>query len=113
MVARASGNPYEFLLPDLGEGLEEAELVEWCVRPGDGRVLAAPAVGRLARELGVDIEHVTGTGIGGRVTARDVEAAAGAGARQDAREEQAPPPPPRPARAPAPHDASAPPTGTV
>src|SRR5437764_12502342 len=34
MVARASGNPNEFLLPDLGEGLEEAELVEWCVRPG-------------------------------------------------------------------------------
>src|SRR3954469_12939443 len=33
MVSRA-GNPNDFLLPDLGEGLDEAELVEWCVRPG-------------------------------------------------------------------------------
>src|SRR4051812_32442693 len=188
MVARASGTPNEFLLPDLGEGLEEAELVEWCVRPGqrvqehdtlakmetakalvevpspragviaalhgkpgeaievgaplvtyqgadgaavvgsngakagrhsdvapadpeephsdpqvenpghdhehedagtvvgsvsaeefaagEGKVRAAPAVRRLARDLGIDLERVTGTGIGGRVTSRDVQAAA-------------------------------------
>ncbi len=25
----------DFLLPDLGEGLEEAELLEWCVKIGD------------------------------------------------------------------------------
>src|ERR1700733_7757832 len=24
----------DFLLPDLGEGLDEAELIEWCVEPG-------------------------------------------------------------------------------
>src|SRR5205085_27941 len=34
MVARASGNPNDFNLPDLGEGLEEAELLEWCVHVG-------------------------------------------------------------------------------
>src|SRR3954447_4892623 len=34
MVSPAGGNLNQFLLPDLGEGLEEAELVEWCVRPG-------------------------------------------------------------------------------
>lgn len=174
MVARTSGNPNDFCLPDLGEGLEEAELVEWCVnvgqrvrendvlakmetakalvevpsprdgvvaqlhgKPGQaikvgtplvtyreespessappsrsngangangaaqeeqerqdagtvvgnlathaeseeytGKALAAPAVRRLARELGVDLERVTGTGIGGRITASDVRAAA-------------------------------------
>ena len=168
MVARTSGNLNDFYLPDLGEGLEEAELIEWCVTigqrvkendvlakmetakalvdvpsPRDGTIavlhgkpgqaikvgtplvtykdvpadsgidsparsgngashddridagtvvgnlaaasepdeqhdksLAAPAVRRLARELGVDIEHVTGTGIGGRVTAADVRSAA-------------------------------------
>src|ERR1700676_282164 len=27
-------NDNEFRLPDLGEGLEEADLIEWCVRPG-------------------------------------------------------------------------------
>src|SRR5258708_624461 len=35
MVARSSVNPNDFCLPDLGEGLEEAELIEWCVHVGD------------------------------------------------------------------------------
>jgi pyruvate dehydrogenase E2 component (dihydrolipoamide acetyltransferase) len=165
MVARTSSNPNDFCLPDLGEGLEEAELIEWSVnvgqrvkendvlakmetakalvevpspragtiavlhgKPGQaikvgsplvtykeedsddghanaggngatheeprdagtvvgnlaapvepeeqGKVLAAPAIRRLARELGVEIDQVTGTGIGGRVTAADLRAAA-------------------------------------
>lgn len=42
--------------------------------PGDGRALAAPATRRLARELGVDIQTVPGTGRGGRVTNEDVRA---------------------------------------
>jgi len=45
--------------------------------PPPGKVLATPAVRRLARDLGVEIDQVAGTGIGGRVTAQDVEAAAG------------------------------------
>lgn len=36
------------------------------------RVLAAPAVRRLARELGVDLERVAGTGPDGRITEQDV-----------------------------------------
>jgi pyruvate dehydrogenase E2 component (dihydrolipoamide acetyltransferase) len=43
---------------------------------GDGKALAAPAVRRLARDLGIDINTVVGTGIAGRVTAKDVRAAA-------------------------------------
>src|SRR4051812_32542624 len=182
MAIRSSSNANDFCLPDLGEGLEEAELLEWCVHVGDrvaendtvakmetakalvevpspragviaelhgkpgqsikvgkplvtykdetadvrgrattaggasaahagtqqdesesapadkngkgrrdagtvvgnldatdeapaadGKVLATPAVRRLARDMGVDLEHVTGTGIGGRITAHDVE----------------------------------------
>ena len=184
MAGKVSDNPNEFLLPDLGEGLQEAELIEWCVKPGQrvnefdtiakmetdkalvelpadrsgvikelrgnpgekipvgavlivyeggagasqqkkaapveaakavnapqrtdapqgsmdpeteredagtvvgsltdipgvggegGKVRAAPAVRRLARDLGVDIERVRGTGIGGRVTSGDVQEAA-------------------------------------
>lgn len=170
MAGKVSSNPDEFLLPDLGEGLEEAELLEWCVKVGQqvqefdilakmetdkalvevpspragtiaqlhgepgqfikvgtplvtyasnggapptpsagkpksrvaedpedredagtvvgslsatpgiesepGRVRAAPAVRRLARDLGVDIEKLSGTGIAGRVTSKDVQAAA-------------------------------------
>lgn len=153
-----------FHLPDIGEGLEEAEIVEWLVAPGDvverdqplvevltdksqtqlpspvagtvvalggatgdrlqvgelvaelddgsatrdrggptaqsppvsapdaslatgavgtaprGRPKASPAVRRLARERGVELTAVTGSGEGGRILRRDVEAAAGAGA---------------------------------
>jgi pyruvate dehydrogenase E2 component (dihydrolipoamide acetyltransferase) len=40
----------------------------------EGRVFAAPSARRLARELGVDIGAVEGTGPSGRVTERDVRA---------------------------------------
>lgn len=162
----------DFRLPDLGEGLEEAELVEWCVHVGQhvnendilakmetakalvdvpspregvisvlhgqpgqaikvgsplvtyrpeseqapvqtkpaspppaaeadagsvvgqletaapaqtGAPLAVPAVRRLARELGVELSDVTGSGVGGRITAADVEAAANAGTPRSAK----------------------------
>src|SRR5947209_17695361 len=35
MAARIVATSNDFCLPDLGEGLEEAELVEWCVHVGD------------------------------------------------------------------------------
>lgn len=133
-----------FAMPDLGEGLEEGEIVEWLVAEGDTvelnqplvevetakatveipspfagvvttvhravgsavpvgsplvtfapsgdgagvmRATASPESGiaprttppvrKLARELGVDIASVTGTGEQGRVTADDVRAAGG------------------------------------
>ena len=164
MAGKVSSDPNIFILPDLGEGLEEAELIKWVVKEGDtvdeleviaemetdkalvevpspragtiktlhgndgdtikvgapfvtyegvaieaaaapsksaakaeedrpedqgsvvgqmsdstpgmnssdGKVLAAPAVRRLARDLGVNIDGCVGTGIGGRVTAKDV-----------------------------------------
>ena len=48
-----------------------------------GRVFAPPNVRRLAREIGVDISTVEGTGPSGRVTEEDVRAAAGAGGVDD------------------------------
>jgi pyruvate dehydrogenase E2 component (dihydrolipoamide acetyltransferase) len=44
------------------------------VKTAPGKALATPAVRRVARELGVDINLVPGTGRGGRVTASDVQA---------------------------------------
>ena len=123
-----------FIMPDLGEGLEEGEIVEWLVAEGDrvaldqplveietakatveipspfagvvvslhgpaGSVVpvgsplatisssdgstegssgrATPAVRKLAKDLGVDLGSVPGTGAEGRITADDVQAAAG------------------------------------
>jgi len=44
--------------------------------PRGTRALAAPATRRLARELGIDIGHIVGTGPGGRVTPEDLQAKA-------------------------------------
>ena len=44
--------------------------------PTSGRVFASPSTRRLARELGVDIGAVEGSGPGGRVTEADVRSAA-------------------------------------
>jgi len=45
---------------------------------GSGKVMATPAVRRLAKELGVDLNTVKGSGRGGRITASDVQKAGGA-----------------------------------
>jgi pyruvate/2-oxoglutarate dehydrogenase complex dihydrolipoamide acyltransferase (E2) component len=127
--------PYEFKLPDLGEGLTEGEISRWLVQEGQeigeddplveiatdkttveipspasgtvskilvpegdvvpvGTVLvviggdgcapqpppekarATPLVRRLAQELGVDLDALTGTGPQGRITEQDVRGAA-------------------------------------
>ncbi len=63
-----------------------------------GPVPAAPSTRRLARELGVELRQIAGSGPGGRVTEQDVRNAAG-GAEQPAapEPEKRPPPPPAPA----------------
>jgi pyruvate dehydrogenase E2 component (dihydrolipoamide acetyltransferase) len=44
---------------------------------GSGRVKASPLARRIASELGVDIAGLSGTGPGGRIVKKDVEAASG------------------------------------
>ncbi len=46
----------------------------------DGKALATPAVRRLARDMGIDINAVIGSGMGGRVLAKDVKGFTGGGA---------------------------------
>jgi pyruvate dehydrogenase E2 component (dihydrolipoyllysine-residue acetyltransferase) len=173
MAGKVSSDPNIFILPDLGEGLEEAELIKWVVKEGDtvgeleviaemetdkalvevpspragtiktlhgkdgdtikvgapfvtyeggsddaaakaapaapaaeaeedrpedqgsvvgqmsdhtpgmtstdGKALASPAVRRHARDCGVDINAIAGSGIGGRVTRKDVDQAKASG----------------------------------
>jgi len=49
------------------------------VTAAPGKALATPAIRRLARDLGVEIDSIPGTGIGGRVVEKDIRAAAGGG----------------------------------
>src|SRR5437764_1282581 len=62
--------------------------------PADAtRVKASPLARRIAKEAGVDLKLVTGTGPGGRVTKRDLEARSGAA--QPALQREVPLPAPR------------------
>ncbi len=60
------------------------------VSAAPGKALATPAVRRLARDLGVDIDAISGSGIGGRVLEKDV--------RDTAAVRSTPQPRPAPAR---------------
>lgn len=51
---------------------------------GEGRIKASPLARRMAEEAGVDLADVEGTGPGGRITKRDIEAAAKDGPKQAA-----------------------------
>ncbi|CAJ37890.1 dihydrolipoamide acetyltransferase family protein [Methanocella arvoryzae] len=64
--------------------------------PGKVPVLATPATRMLAKQLGVDIESIKGTGLGGRITDEDVKAAS---AKPAAKPAPAPAPAPTPAPA--------------
>ncbi len=57
------------------------------------KVPAAPAVRKLARELGVDVESITGTGPGGRIAKEDVERQAQRGVGAAAAPRRPVPPP--------------------
>src|SRR5215210_6997890 len=64
---------------------------------GDGRVKASPVAKRMAREMGVELGQLKGSGPGGRIVKADVEAAAKGGgtataeAEAPAKEEEAAP----------------------
>ena len=91
----AAGQPGGGAAPRTPMPAAEEHVSEQAPHAGDngGRVLASPLARRMASEAGVEIEHLRGSGPGGRVIRRDVEAAAGAPAR------------PQPAAAPAPQAA--------
>lgn len=81
--AGTSGNTPEAAAPEPGPAKDAKAPAPAAASPdepaakesGSGnRVLAAPATRRLAREMGIDIQTVSGTGPGGRVTPEDLKA---------------------------------------
>ena len=57
------------------------------VRDDTGRLRASPAARKLAQELGVELQTVTATGPGGRITSEDVERAANSATDTNVRQE--------------------------
>src|SRR5919198_646813 len=95
----------DLVMPRLSDSMEEGTIVRWLVEDGaevhrgeeiveietdkatmtyeadaDGveRVKASPVARRIARERGVDLEALAGSGPGGRIVKADVEAAVAA-----------------------------------
>ena len=83
---------------------------------GNGKSFVSPVVARIASEHGIDPSQVPGTGTGGRVTKKDIQAFLEAGASRTASEPQpaatAPPiaPAPTPAQTPTPAPQPTPPS---
>ena len=82
---------------------ESPQAVAQDTPPADRRRRYSPAVMRLAEQHGVDLAQVVGTGMGGRITRKDVLAHIDAAAQSPLSQPQAPPPAP---------DTAAPPPGT-
>jgi pyruvate dehydrogenase E2 component (dihydrolipoamide acetyltransferase) len=102
----SSGNGHEAAAQATAAPQPTLETAAPSVAPTNGhgtqRVFSSPLARRLAKESGIDIGQVQGSGPHGRVIARDIEAArAGQGLRAPAAEPAAVPSPPRAARPPA------------
>jgi pyruvate dehydrogenase E2 component (dihydrolipoamide acetyltransferase) len=78
------------------EPQEPAPTAESSAPSGNGKSFVSPVVARIASEHGIDPSQVPGTGNGGRVTKRDIQAFIDSGATQAAA--PAPPAAPAPAR---------------
>jgi pyruvate dehydrogenase E2 component (dihydrolipoamide acetyltransferase) len=80
--------------PEAEPGSEALEVRAGGPGPSGAKVLATPAVRAMARQLGVDLGAVAGTGRGGRITKEDLDGARGRNGKAAAAHR--PPPPQRP-----------------
>jgi len=73
-AAAGRGEAHTPSLAPAGEGAGEVREIDIAPPPASSRVRISPAARKRARELGVDVESLHGTGPGGAVTLEDVEA---------------------------------------
>ena len=76
LVAEGETVPIGRPIASIGEATAQAPASAGAAREDNGRVKASPLARRLARESGVDLSQVTGSGPGGRIIKADVTAAA-------------------------------------
>jgi len=65
--------------PEAAEPAQEVEAPRQEVASGDGRIKASPLARRIARERGIELSGIRGTGPDGRIVAEDVERAEAGG----------------------------------
>ncbi|MCL9813623.1 dihydrolipoamide acetyltransferase family protein [Natranaeroarchaeum aerophilus] len=70
--------------PGDGSESDTGDLPDAEPETSDGRVFASPSIRREARQAGVDIATIEGSGPGGRITAADIQQAASGGERASA-----------------------------
>ncbi len=85
-------------VPEPPSEREDAGTVVGIMSNEPQKALATPAVRRLARDLGVDIDSIKGSGIGGRVLEKDVRDVSGGGPARGRGSAAAAPARPAPAR---------------
>ncbi|MFJ5260052.1 2-oxo acid dehydrogenase subunit E2 [Streptomyces sp. NPDC088387] len=84
-------------IPEPEPAAEAAPSPDTDLPPANGRIFSSPLARRLAREAGIAIDTITGTGPGGRVVRDDVTTAIAIRTRQPAATTAAPAPAPAPA----------------
>ena len=73
VTAESTPEPVSTPTPAVAEAAEEAEAPAMAA-PASGRMYVSPLVRKRAREAGIDLSLVTGTGPGGRIVKKDLEA---------------------------------------
>jgi pyruvate dehydrogenase E2 component (dihydrolipoamide acetyltransferase) len=88
-VAKASSGVGPPTAPPAEEAAEspQAQTAEAVAADAGGRIKASPVAKRLAKERGVDLSQVAGSGPGGRIVKKDVKAAAAAPAPTPAQQD--------------------------
>jgi pyruvate dehydrogenase E2 component (dihydrolipoamide acetyltransferase) len=85
-----------------GEAAPQSQAPAGNGQRGDGRLIVSPIAARMAADAGINLNTLTGTGPGGRIVKRDIEAAMkGGGAAQAEAQPQAQPEQPAAQQAPA------------
>jgi len=78
-VAAAAAPPEETKEPEAAEPPQQVEAPRQEVASGNGRIKASPLARRIARERGIELSGIRGTGPDGRIVAEDVERAEAGG----------------------------------
>jgi pyruvate dehydrogenase E2 component (dihydrolipoamide acetyltransferase) len=83
-VSETSGRSYDAQRPATKESADQKPKTDDRPQTDSGRMIVSPIAARMAAENGVDLKSVKGSGPGGRIIKRDIEAAIESGVEEEA-----------------------------